>query len=59
LTGGQGRSTAQSTGVYDVHGKGPVDRPVDRGEEWSTARSTDWKMAALGWCRPTGPVDRG
>jgi len=31
---------------------------VDRGEVWSTARSTDWNMAALGWCRSTRPVDR-
>ena len=27
-----GWSTAQSTGVYDVHRHGPVDRPVDRGK---------------------------
>jgi len=28
-------------------------------KEWSTAQLTDWKVAALGWSRSTGPVDRG
>ena len=35
------RSTARSTGVHDEHGKETVDRLVDRGEERSTAWSTD------------------
>ena len=34
-------STARSTDVHNVHRSIPVDRPVDRGMEWSTARSTD------------------
>ena len=39
-TGGEGRLTARSTGVHDVHRVSPVDRPVDRGKERSTvARS--------------------
>ena len=36
-TDGEGRSTAQSTGVHDVH----KVSPVDRGIEWLIARSTD------------------
>ena len=35
------RSTGQSTDVHDVHRISSVDRPVDRGMEWSTVRSTD------------------
>ena len=52
--GGQGRSTARSTDVHNVHNKGMVDRTVDRGKR-AIDRSVDQLKHG---CSLLGPVDR-
>jgi len=52
-TGGGARSTAQSTGVHDVHRHGPVDRPIDRGRNGRPpGLLTDMSQLSVGPGRP-------
>jgi len=51
---GEGRSTARSTGVHDVHKIITVDCPVDRGRERSTGLVDRLKAG----CSLLGAVDR-
>ena len=49
------QSTARSTGVHDVHRRGLVNRPVDRGKGTVglSGRPTDMSQLSVGPGRPT------